>query len=221
MLAGCVVSCSSTYQGCHLPNLVRTLGGSHTQTLDDSCTHVVTSSTRSHRYLLARYNYPHIPVVHPRWLWACYWSRDQPPPMSKFAVDFYLEAMRTGTCTALGTRRLFYRELPLFVAVEDHVLPHGIRGRCMANLLNSEFFDRESPHWPFVCRALQHTAFWGTRIRCANWQRRRVLLMCLQRGSLPPVPRRYMRACHDGPVPVLRRVARLPPELWRKVVAYC
>lgn len=220
VLEGCVVCCARVWQSCHLPNLVRVLGGHYSEVLDDTCTHVVTSRINSHRYRVAQENYPHLPVVHPRWLWACYWSPTLPSVL-QFAVDFYLDAMQTGTCTGVGSRELFYRELPLFRAVEDRVLPHGIRGRCMANLLASDDFSAESPFWPFVCRTLQHTTFWGFRVRCTNWARRRMLLMCLLRASPPPEPRRRMRACQDGPVPVLRRVARLPPELWRHVVAYC
>lgn len=219
MLEGCVIHCSRNWQSCSLPSLVRTLGGTYSEALDASCTHVLTSSANSHRRHIAQAVFPHIPVLHPRWLWACYWSLERPLEES-FAIDFYMEALRTGTCTSMGSKHLFYCELPLFHVVENHVLPHGIRGRCMANLLSDDSFAAESQHWPFVCRMLQHTTFWGRRVRSINWARRRTLAMCLFQHRMPPAPRKRMRACHDGPVPVLRRVARLPPELWMHVITY-
>ena len=221
-LNGCVVCCSSDYwESCHLPRLICTMGGTCVHALEDSCTHVVTSSTSTPRYKVARSRFPHLPVVHPRWLWACYWSA-APVETERYAVDFYREAIRTGTSTARGSRAVFFRELPLFRAVEDRVLPHGIRGRCMANLLHGEGFDADSPFWPYVSRQLQRTTFWGAHVRQLNWARRRVLLLCLLRPAPPPQPPRpRMRSCQDGPVPVLRRVARLPPELWRSIVSFC
>ena len=221
MLRGCVICCSSRpWQSCYLPSLVRSMGGTPSEVLDGTCTHVVTSQVNSHRSHVAAANYPGVPVVHPRWLWACYWSTTR-PGTEQFAIDFYTEAKRTGTCTALGSRALFFAELSTFQAVEDHVLPHGIRGRCMANLLCSDCFDRDSPFWPYVSRQLQNTTFWGYRVRSMNWDRRRTLLLCLLQRTAPPAPRSRMRSCCDGPVPVLRRLAHLPADVWRHVLTYC
>lgn len=208
------------WEGESLRNLVQELGGQYSEVLDSHVTHVITSRTNTHRYYVAKESYPETPVVHPRWLWACYWNNAS-TPVEPYEVDFYTAARRTGTCTSLGTRELFYQELPLFHQVEDRVLPHGIRGHCLRNLLCQARFDAESPHWPFICRVLQHTAFWGHDVRHVNWVRRRTLLMCLLQAKEAAAPRRRMRCCRDGPVPVLRHLARLPFELVAMVVQYC
>lgn len=219
VLEGCVICCGSTWHNCHLPSLVRALGGRHSPVLDASCTHVITARVNTHRFRVARERTPELPLLHPRWLWACYWSGRQ-VRADQYVVDFYMDALRTGTCSSLGSRDCFYRELPRFLAVEMRVKPHD--GCCMASLLEIEQYDEENPDWPFVSRMLQDTTFWGPVVRNMNWVRRRALLMCLlQKQKLPGSPRRRMRACRDGPVPVLRHVVRLPPELWRLVVAFC
>lgn len=211
------------WEGESLRSLIAELGGRYSEALDSWCTHVVTTRTNTHRYRVASARYPETPIVHPAWLWACYWNEGgQAVPVGPFMTDFFTAARRTGTCTSRGPRQLFYEELALYHAVEDRVLTHGIRGRCLANLLMCDDFPNESPHWPFVCRTLQHTAFWGPRVREVNWVRRRTLLMCLLRvPPVPPAPRRRMRCCRDDPVPVLRRVAMLPLDLWRMVVRFC
>ena len=218
-LEGCVVCSTMLWEGESLRHLVQEMGGQYSEVLDSYVTHVVTSRTNTHRYAVAQNNYPETPIVHPRWLWACYWNNAY-TPVDSYHVDFYTAAQRTGTYTSLGTRALFYQELQQFHAVEERVLPHGIRGLCMRNLLQQARFDEESPHWTFVCRMLQNTAFWGHDVRYINWKRRRTLLMCL-RTSAAPKPRRRMRVCRDGPVPVLRRLALLPQELSDLVVAFC
>jgi len=218
-LENCVVSCATLWEGESLRALVQELGGRYSEVLDSHVTHVVTSRTNTHRYKVAKESYPETPVVHPRWLWACYWNNAS-TSVEAYYVDFFTAAQRTGTHTSLGTRALFYKELQLFHSVEDRVLPHGIRGNCMRNLLQQARFDEESPHWPFVCRELQHTAFWGACVRYINWIRRRTLLMCLLKAK-QAVPRRRMRCCRDGPVPVLRHLALLPFDLWSLVVQFC
>lgn len=219
-LEGCVVCCTMLWEGESLRHLVQQMGGRYSEVIDSHVTHVVTSRTNTHRYAVAQELYPETPIVHPRWLWACYWSNAY-TTVDCYHVDFYTAARRTGTSTALGTRVVFYTELQQYHEVEDRVLPHGIRGHCMRNLLQQARFDEESPHWPFVCRKLQHTAFWGGTVRAVNWRRRRTLLMCLRRPLAASKPRRRMRACRDGPVPALHYVARLPQDLADLVVAFC
>lgn len=218
-LENCVVSCSTHWNGESLRVLVENLGGRYSETLDPWCTHVIAPRTNAHRYRVASARYPETPIVHPAWLWACYWNNGKAAPVGPYVTDFFTAARRTGTCTSRGTREQFYTELALFHAVEDRVLTRGIRGRCMANLLLSEYFSVESEHWPFVCRMLQHTVFWGPRVRQVNWDRRCTLLMCLQHAT--QAPRRRVQCGRGGPVPVLRRVAMLPRDLWRLVVRFC
>lgn len=219
-LADCVICCTSQWEGHSLRCLVEDLGGQFSRVLDSWCTHVITARTNTHRAYIAAEAFPDIPVVHPTWLWACFWHNTR-VPLEPYATDFYTAAQRTGTSSALGSRVLFYKELPAFHLVEDHVLPKGARGRCMANLLDSSYFHLESPQWPFVSRTLQHTTFWGPRVREINWRRRCTMLMCLlvaKADKLPP--RGRMRRCQEGPVPVLRHLVQLPRELWMLVVAF-
>lgn len=219
-LENCVVSCAVLWEGESLRSLVHALGGRYSEVLDSHVTHVVTSRTNTHRYSVAKESYPETPVVHPRWLWACYWNNAS-APVEPYQVDFYTAALRTGTYTARGTRALFYQELPLFHRVEDRVLSRGIRGNCLRNVMRQPNFAAESPHWPFVCRTLQHTVFWGQVVRDMNWARRCPLLMCLLQAKEAAAPRRRMRCCRDGPVPVLRHLTQLPLELVALVVQYC
>ena len=222
-LEGCVVCCTMNWEGESLRSLIENLGGQYSEALDSWCTHVVTTRTNTHRYRVASARYPETPIVHPAWLWACFWNEGgQAVPVGPFMTDFFTAARRTGTCTSRGPRHLFYEELALYHTVEDRVLTHGIRGRCLANLLLCDYFSNESVYWPFVCRTLQHTTFWGPRIREVNWSRRCTLLMCLLRVTQELVRRpRHISFCRDGPVPVLRRVAMLPLDLWRLIVRFC
>jgi len=220
-LEDCVVCCPSLWQGASLRGLIESMGGRYSDHMDSHVTQVVTAHTGSHRYKVALANYPETPMVHPAWLWACYWSGSI-VQIDRYRTDFYAAAQRTGTCTSYGTRAIFYRELMTFHAVEEHVLPHGIRGHCMAGLIRESGFDTESPYWPFVCRMLQHTVFWGSQVRQVNWTRRGTLMMCLVKGICAP-PRPAKRACRYGgcaDAPVLRRLACLPTELQRVVMQF-
>ena len=169
----CVICCSYTYKP-----LVTALGARYTPVTDSYCTHVLA------REVPRDTQYPETPVVHPEWLWESYWRPDFcAAPVEPYLIDFYLEARRMDTETTLGTRELFYQEMPRMQAVLA----------CTRNWL-----DDQGPHWPFVCRQLQNTAFWGPRVRQLNWARRWPLLAHGLRG----------------------RVGPLPPELWRAVVQF-
>ena len=218
-LSGCVIHCSLTWQRCALDSLVLMLGATYSPTLDETCTHVLTARAGSHRHHVAKVAYPDVHVLHPKWLWACFWSR-QRAAESKYDIDFFTDTLRSGTSTAYGTKEQFDLELPLLRLAERRVQSKEHTSRSLKQLLMTDDFDTVSPNWSFVSQVLQHTLFWSPRIRARNWNRRRVILMCLLRQQ-----RRLFRAAkRDSPTlqkgGVLHRVACLPCELWRQVITF-
>ena len=179
LLEDCVIWCPPSYLGYPLPSLVKALGARYTAILDSYCTHVVSANVKTHRYVLASTGYPEIPIVHPSWLWECYWRLDfYAARVEPFILDFYIDARRMSTVTTLGTRELFYQEVPCMQAV----LARG-----------PDWLDDKSPHWPFVCRKLQNTAFWGIHVRQVNWARRwPILAHVLRTPSILPLELRKM-----------------------------
>ena len=214
-LAGCVVHCSLTWQRCALDSLVTMLGATFSVTLDDRCTHVLTARAGSHRHHVAKVVYPNVHVLHPKWLWACFWSRERVNE-DKYDIDFFTDTLRCGTSTVFGTRELFKLELPLFRLAERRVRStNGFKDN-LKDLLHNDDFDTTSPHWSFVSQVLQGTLFWGTFVRSRNWKRRRVLVMCLLRNYHRPQKERKL--CQNPAV--LQRVADLPYDAWRQVVTF-
>ena len=184
----------------------------------NKCTHIITRNTRTSRFHYARSRFPDVPTVHPRWLWACYWMQMR-APVEPFLTDFYTALLQTGTFAFYGTREQLFAELPLYQEVEHHM---GTHGPVLARLMQSPEYDCDNAKWGYLSRKLQHTKFWGARVREMNWRRRRKLLMPLQRCSDKVKRiRRYMRACHDGPASAMLIVASLPSSLQRVVIEYC
>ena len=202
-----------------MPHLIEQMGGQYVQYPNPRCTHIVTRNTRTTRYQYARTVFPAALIVHPRWLWACYWMA-QRPPEEPFLTDFYTGAQRTGTFTFYGTREQFFAELPLYQDVENHI---GVHGKLLANMISFPGYDDDNGKWGYLSRKLQHTRFWGPQVREMNWKRRRKLLMPLKKRCSNNVKRvrRYMRACHDGPAAAMLIVAALPTALQRVVIRYC
>lgn len=216
-LENCVICGTMLWEGESVRRLIELLGGVYSEYLSASCTHVVTTRTNTHRYLLAKERYPDIPVVHPRWLWACYWTLKK-PAVEPYMTDFHAGTKRTGTSVSLGTRSQFFLELGQYHKVEDHL---SMNGSLLASLMQDEDYDSNNPEWGFVSRHLQDTAFWGAKVRNANWRRRRLLAMCLlQRCSDTHNFRKRMRRCHDGAAASLRVAAALPRELRRAVLTF-
>jgi hypothetical protein len=179
LLEDCVIWCPTSYQGYPLLALVKALGARYSAVLDSYCTHVVCSNANTHRYIHGGGYVPEIPIVHPSWLWKCYWRMDFCTAcVEPYLLDFFLDARRMGTVSTLGTRELFYQEMPHMQAVI---------ARC------PDWLDDKSPHWPFVCRKLQNTAFWGVRVRQVNWARRwPILAHVLRTPSILPLELRKM-----------------------------
>ena len=218
-LAECVISCAQKWEGESLRKLIEALGGQFSEVLTSYCTHVVTCNTSTRRYLEACERFPETPIVHPQWLWACYWSiyDTSAPPMEPYMTDFLCTARRTGTCTSLGSRSQFFLELGRYHTVEDYV---GVKGSLMASLLRAENYDDCNPAWGFVSRQLQDTVFWGRQVRDMNWRRRRCLAQCLLTDSNHSEQALKLSKHHKKKPNALRRLATMPIELRRAVLSY-
>lgn len=182
--------------------LVEMMGGRYSSVADADVTHVV-GARITHRHHVACAMFPELTVLHPSWVWACYW-RDEQVPTERYELDFVLAAQRTGTSTKYGTRAQFNAEVAQYQRAEMRTAGMGTT---LARVLRLPQYAR-SRHWPFVCRVLLPTRFWGPIVRDANWARRRALLMGL----------RHRRVAGNGE---LARTSRLPPALQRLILLYC
>jgi hypothetical protein len=201
-LHGCVVCSTSPWHGMGVRQLVEMMGGRYSSVADADVTHVV-GARITHRHHVACAMFPELTVLHPSWVWACYW-RDEQVPTERYELDFVLAAQRTGTSTKYGTRAQFNAEVAQYQRAEMRTAGMGTT---LARVLRLPQYAR-SRHWPFVCRVLLPTRFWGPIVRDANWARRRALLMGL----------RHRRVAGNGP---LARTSRLPPALQRLILLYC
>ena len=86
-LEGCVICTTSILECMDVRNLVEGMGGEFNSTLSSHCTHVIATRTGSHRYHVARSFTPDVPIVHPQWLWTCYWYR-RLVSHDSFEIDF-------------------------------------------------------------------------------------------------------------------------------------
>lgn len=173
---------------------------------ESSATHVVATQTR--------------PVVgealcvHPLWVARCYATKSR-VDARRYELTYLNLLTRCGTEPQLGTVDAFERELPMFHAVEVMLYLHEIDAALGDALRGEGAFDlRASEVWLYACRMLEHTVFWGYRLRELNWRARRTVMMCLQ----------SMHAKALGPLAVQPGAAALMlsigPDLCRAVVMY-
>ena len=224
ILQNCVICAPRTLENKSFSSLIEQMGGKFSEYVTDKCTHIITRNTRTRRYQNARTRLPNVPIVHPRWLWACYWMQMR-APTEPYLTDFYTALQRTGTFAFYGTRDKFFLELPLYQDAENHV---GAHGTILASMMSEPGYDHDNEKWGYVSRKLQNTLFWGPKVREMNWKRRRKLVMPLMQlrhlkhcsGNVKRV-RRYMRSCQDGPAFAMVLLAALPCALQRVVIQYC
>ena len=221
-LHGCVVWAPRVWDGVPFARLIAQMGGTICEYPTTKCTHIVTTTTRTRRFQHARQNFSHVPIVHPRWLWACYWMQVR-APVEPFLTDFYTSLQRTGTFAFYGSREHFFKELPLYHDVEDHI---GVHGNTLAVMMSFPDYDLNNSNWGYLSRKLQHTTFWGPKVREFNWKRRRKLILplrtrCSDNARRVGKIRRYMRKCHDGAAFAMFIVQALPSALQRAVIEYC
>jgi hypothetical protein len=169
-LANCVICTSTTREADHVRSLVEQLGGRYTDAFNENCTHLVSACEGSFRCRIAstRPSLSYLRVVHPRFLWACWWS-GYLVPWDRYLLCFVKAASRTGTCTSLGSYQLFLEEVPLYYSAQ--ALRNPVWGT--------------GPNWGRVSRLLQNTVFWGKRVRNMNWRRRSASLLLLRWDVLP------------------------------------
>ena len=219
LLQNCVICASMELDGVSLQSLIEQMGGTHCLYPTRKCTHIITRNTRTRRFHYARTKFPDVPIVHPRWLWACFWMQVL-ASVEPFLTDFYTGTQRTGTFAFYGTRDQFFQELPLYQDAERHV---GSQGNMLATYMSYPGYDDDNEKWGYISRKLQNTRFWGPKVREMNWNRRRKLVLPLKNHCSDNVKRvrRYMRACQDGPASAMLIVAALPTALQRVVIQYC
>ena len=182
--------------------LVEMMGGRYSSVADTDVTHII--GTRStYRYHVARAMFPELHVLHPSWVWACYWS-DKRVSTERYELDFVLAAQRTGTSTKYGTRAQFNAEVVQYQRAEMRTAGMGTT---LVRVLQLPQYSR-SWNWPYVCRVLLPTRFWGHMVRDANWARRRQLMMAM----------RHRHVTGNDP---MARTSRLPPALQRLILRYC
>lgn len=194
---------TSPWNGMGVRDLVKRMGGRYSSVIDANVTHVVGARV-THRHHVVQAMYPSIAVLHQSWVWACYW-RDERVPTERYELDFVLAAQRTGTSSKYGTRAQFNAEVVQYQRAEMRTAGMGTN---LARVIRLPQYAK-SKNWPFVCRVLLPTRFWGHIVRDANWARRRLLVMAMQRHS--PVPGNAAMA----------RASRLPPALHRLILQYC
>jgi len=187
------------------------MGATTRDDVDYSCTHLVSAELEDTVEFTQSF-YPWIRIVHVRWIAKC-WMRAKRASEREYDLAFYLAAQRTGTSTRISCRNIFFSELTVFHAVEEQVAPLSLK-----SLLAGKGNPRSLAVWPWVCKLMQDTDFWGHLVRDINWRARRTVVMALT-GSVRR-PRSRPRVARDGPAHVLRRVAHMPPDIQRAIIEY-
>ena len=211
-LENCVVCAAMLWEGESMRTLVEHLGGTYSESLHDQCTHVITSRTNTSRYLLATKRYPNIPIVHPRWLWVCYWNLIK-APLDPYMTDFLHGTERAGTSTKHGTRATFLREVAIFHGIERRL---NLQGTMLASKLHND----SCSEWGYISRQLQHTQFWGYIVRNMNWKRRRALMLLLTRCSARPGGKKYKAVVYNTRT-MLCNMLGLPLVLQQHIIQFC